>query len=65
MNDLAKRHHVSVRKLNFFEREMRDFDLLEYQKKYLREQMLDGLEIMSLNEITKCIEDHKEVMGWL
>lgn len=52
-------------KTQFFEKELAQYDLTEDKKNYIRGQMLEGLEIWTKKEITKCIEGHIETMGFL
>jgi hypothetical protein len=52
-----------MNKLKYFENEMTQLDLSDSMKAYLREQMLEGLEIMTKAEIKQCIQDHVELMG--
>lgn len=48
----------------FFKQELLQYDLDHLQQEYIREQMFDGLEILTRKEITKCIEDHIASRNW-
>lgn len=54
----------NVNKLDFFFNEMYQLDLNKEQIEYIKEQMSEGLEIMTKKEIKQCIQDHIENMGW-
>ncbi len=51
-------------KVRYFEGELVMYGLTADQREYIRKMMLNGVEIMTKKEITKCIEDHIEVRGW-
>ena len=51
-------------KEKFFLKELSQYDLSKEKYDYIYNQMFDGAEIMTKKEITKCIEEHIEMMGF-